>query len=88
MIFLKFYAFSVDDLKSFNYLDEIESLEGLLKRNFDDADIFVTINDIRDQESLYNLNDNAFTILKISSFIKKNFISKKSIKANYYSKVE
>lgn len=85
---LKFYAPPANGSKPFNYPGEIEPPEGLPKRNFGDADIPVTITDIWGQESLYNLDDNAFTTLKTSPSIEKDFASEESIKANYYPEVE
>jgi len=83
---LQFYAPPSDGSKPWNYV--VEPTDGSPKRNFGDADIAVTINDIRGQESKFNLDDNAFTTLKTTPSAEKDFTSEESIKKNYYPEVE
>ncbi len=84
---LKFYAPPADGSKPFNYPDGTPIPEGLPKRNFGDADLPVTIHDIRGQESLYHLDDNAFQTLKTGPSAKIDFMSDQSIKETYYPEV-
>jgi len=83
---LQFYALPPDGSKPWNYV--VEPTNGSPKRNFGDADIAVTINDIRGQESRFNLDDNAFTTLKTTPSVEIDFISEESIEKNYYPEVE
>ena len=83
---LKFYAPPVDGSKPWNYVNEPK--DGSPKRNFGDADIPVTITDIRGHESSYNIDDNAFQTLKTGPSAEKDFTSDESIKANYFPEVE
>ena len=83
---LKFYDPPADGSKPWNYVEQ--PTDGTPKRNFGDADIPVTITDIRGRESLYNLDDNAFTTLKTDSGADIDFTSDESIKKNYYPEVE
>ncbi|KAL8822152.1 MAG: hypothetical protein Q9191_007103 [Dirinaria sp. TL-2023a] len=83
---LKFYAPPVDGSKPWNYVKP--PTDGQPKRNFGDMDIPVTITDIRGQESLYNLDDNAFTTLKNGPSAETDFTSNESIKERYYPEVE
>ena len=85
---LKFYAPPADGAKPFNYPGEIEPPQGLPKRNFGDADIPVTITDIRGRESFFNLDDNGFCLLKSGSSAKVDFMSAESIEQVYYPEVE
>jgi len=83
---LKFYAPPVDGSKPWNYVEEPR--DGSPKRNFGDSDIPVTIKDIRGQESLYSLDENAFTTLKTSPSAEKEFVSEGSIREKYFPEVE
>ena len=83
---LKFFAPPADHSKPFNYPDEPP--EGMPKRNFGDKDIAVNIKDIRGQESLFNIDENAFGTLKIGHSAEVDFTSDKSIKEIYYPEVE
>ncbi len=85
---LKFYAPPADGAKPFNYPGEIEPPKSLPKRNFGDADIPVTIKDIRGQEFLFNLDDNAFCPLKTGPSAEVDFTSDESIKQIYYPELE
>jgi len=85
---LKFYAPPADGSKPFNYPNGTPIPEGLPKWNFGDADIPVTINDIRGQESLFNLDDNAFKAVKTSPSARIDFTSDQSIKETYYPEVK
>ena len=83
---LKFYAAPTDGSKPFDYPNEPPA--GLPKRNFGDADTAVTIKDIRGQESLYKIDDNAFEALKTGrppTHI--DFTSEASIKEKYYPEI-
>ena len=85
---LKFYAPPADGTKPFNYPGEIEPPEGLPKRNFGDADIPVTITDIRGRESCFNLDDNGFCPLQSGPSAEVDFTSDESIKQKYYPELE
>ena len=87
---LKFYAPPADGSRPFNYPGEIEPPEGLPKRNFGDADIPVTITDLRGRETCFNLDDNAFETLRTGgpSSAKVDYTSDESIKRVYYPEVE
>ena len=85
---LKFFDPPADGSKPFNYPLGTEPPEGQPRRNFGDADISVTIKDIRGQESLYNLDDNAFGTLKAGPSAGIDFTSDESIKEKYYPEVE
>ncbi len=83
---LKFYAPPPDGSKPFNYPGEPP--RGQVQRNFGDADTPVTIKDIRGQESLYNLDENAFATLKTGPSAENDFTSDESIIEKYYPEVE
>lgn len=85
---LKFYAPPTDGAKPFDYPGKIEPPEGLPKRNFGDADISVTITDIRGREPHFNLDDNGFCLLKSDSSAEVDFTSDESIKQIYYPELE
>ena len=83
---LKFYKAPADGSRPFNYVESPP--EGQPQRNFGDADLPVTIHDIRGQESNFILNINAFSTLKTSPSAEKSFTDDASIKKNYYPEVE
>lgn len=83
---LNFYKAPIDGSKPFNYVESPP--EGQPQRNFGDADIPVTIHDIRGQESSFNLDTNAFAALTTTPSPEKDFASDDSIKQNYYPEVE
>lgn len=83
---LNFYKAPSDGSKPFNYVESPP--EGQPQRNFGDADIPVTIHDIRGQESSFNLDDNAFATLTAGPSAEKEFTSDESIQKNYYPEVE
>ena len=83
---LQFYAPPADGSKPWNYVEQPP--EGRPKRNFGDADTPVIIKDIRGQESLFSIDENAFTILKTSPSVEQDFLSEESIKENYFPEVE
>ena len=83
---LQFYAPPADGSKPWNYV--VQPPEGRPKRNFGDADLPVTIKDIRGEESLYNVDDHAFAILKTGPSVEQDFTSDESIKENYFPEVE
>ena len=85
---LKFYASPADGSKPFNYPNGTDPPEGLPRRNFGDTDIAVTIKDIRGQESLFKLDDNAFETLKTGPSADIDFASDESIQHKYYPEVE
>ena len=63
--------------------------EGLPPRNFGDNTVDVTINDLRGQESAFNINTHAFAALQnVPPSAEKQFQDDASIKANYYPEVE
>ncbi len=83
---LKFYAPPPDGSKPFIY--PAEPPKGQVQRNFGDADTPVTIKDIRGQEYLYHLDDNAFATLKTGPSAENDFTSNESIIEKYYPEVE
>ena len=83
---LKFYDPPADGAKPFNYPDEPP--KGTPKRNFGDADIAVNIKDIRGQESAFNIDENAFSTLKVGHSVAVDFNSAESIKERYFPEVE
>lgn len=83
---LKFYKPPADGLKLWNYVEELQ--DGSPKRNFGDADIPVTIHDIRGQENLYTLEENGFSALKTTPSAENDFASEEAIRANYFPEVE
>lgn len=83
---LKFYKAPADGSRPFNYVESPP--EGQPQRNFGDADLPVTIHDIRGQESNFILDINAFSTLKTSPSAEKSFTDDASIKKNYYPEVE
>ena len=84
---LKFYAAPEDRSKPFNYVEQPP--EGLPQRNFGDADTAVTIDDIRGNESSFNLDVNAFAAFQnIGPSAEKEWTSDESIQAKYYPEVE
>ncbi|KAL8960906.1 MAG: hypothetical protein Q9193_002459 [Seirophora villosa] len=90
---LQFYAPPADGSKPFNYPDGTPIPQNLPKRNFGDADLPVTIKDIRGRESSFTLDDNAFTTVEAATGSSSvhddtDFTSEASIKANYYPAVE
>ena len=85
---LKFYAPPVDSSKPFDYPGKIKPPEGLPKRNFGDADIPVTITDIRGHESFFDLDDNGFCLLMSGSAAEVDFTDDESIKQIYYPELE
>ncbi|MCJ1441556.1 MAG: hypothetical protein MMC23_002045 [Stictis urceolatum] len=85
---IQFYDPPVDGAKPFNYPLGTEPPEGHPRRNFGDANIDVTIKDIRGQESLFSLDDNAFTTSKGGLSQDVDFTSEESIKTKYYEEVE
>ncbi|MCJ1475948.1 hypothetical protein MMC13_004612 [Lambiella insularis] len=86
---LKFFNPPADGSKPFNYPNGTDPPEGLPRRNFGDADIPVTIHDIRGRESSLNLDDHAFQPLTTGpSFTATNFASDESVKSEYYPEVE
>ena len=85
---LKFFAPPPDGSKPFNYPLGTEPPEGYPLRNFGDADIEVTIQDIRGRESLYNLDENAFTAMKAGPSNGVDFTSDESIKTKYYPEMD
>lgn len=85
---LKFFDIPSDGAKPFNYPLGTEPPEGMPRRNFGDADISVTVQDIRGQETLYNIDDNAFTTLKAGLSEDVDFSSSESIVEKYYPEVE
>ena len=58
------------------------------KRNLGDLDIPITIEDIRGQESLYSLDENALTTLKTGSSAEKDFFWGGSIREKYFPEIE
>ena len=85
---LKFYAPPANGAKPFDYPGKIEPPEGLPKRNFRDADIPVTITDVRGRESFFNIDDNGFCLLKSGLSAAVDFSSDESIKQTYYPELE
>lgn len=84
---LKFYKPPSDGTKPFNYVEAPP--EGKPQRNYGDADITVTIHDIRGHETEYTLDQNAFTALRnIPKSAEKNFLDDEGVKSNYYPEVE
>ena len=83
---IMFYDPPTDGSKPFNYPNDPP--EGLPKRNFGDANIAIAIHDIRGQESLYNIDDNAFDTLRTGSAVDVDFTSQESIEEKYYPEVE
>ena len=85
---LQFFDPPADDSKAWNYPLGTEPPSGQPRRNFGDADIAVTITDIRGQESKFNLDTNAFTTLKTTASTSSDFSSEKAIKETYYPEVK
>ncbi|TVY15565.1 Aspirochlorine biosynthesis protein N [Lachnellula arida] len=85
---LKFYDGPSDGSKPFNYPLGTEPPEEMPRRNFGDADVSVTIEDIRGKEALYNIDDNAFATLRAGLSPGVDFGSSDSIKEKYYPEVE
>jgi len=85
---LKFYDGPTDDSKPFNYPLGIEPPKGMPRRNFGGTDVSVSIKDIRGEEELYNIDDNAFATLKAGQSQGVDFGSSDSIKEKYYPEVE
>ncbi|KAL2054922.1 hypothetical protein ABVK25_004744 [Lepraria finkii] len=83
---LNFYAAPADGAKPFNYVETPP--EGQPQRNFGDIELPVTINDIRGQESNFNIDTNAFATLTTGPSAEKDFKDDVSIKKNYYPEVE
>ena len=83
---LQFYKAPEDGSKPFNYVGAPP--EGQPPRNFGDLNFPVTIQDIRGQESSFNLDQNAFSTLTTGESTEKDFVSDESIKKNYYPEVE
>lgn len=84
---LNFYKAPEDGSKPFNYVETPP--EGQPQRNFGNADIPITIDDIRGRESSYNLDNNAFAALtNIPPSAEKDFSDDESVKRNYYPEVE
>ncbi|KAL8832990.1 MAG: hypothetical protein Q9170_004589 [Blastenia crenularia] len=86
---LKFFAPPADSSKPYNYPDGTPIPPGFPKRNFSDADLPVTIIDIRDHESVYTLDSNAFTTFRTGTAgAEIDFTSDDAIKPDYYPEVE
>ena len=85
---LQFFDPPADATKAWNYPLGTDPPPGQPRRNFGDADIPVTITDIRGQESIFTLDTNAFTALKTTPSTSSDFSSEHSIKETYYPEVE
>lgn len=83
---LQFYKAPADGSRPFNYVESPP--EGQPQRNFGDIDLPVTIQDIRGQESSFNIDANAFGTLTTSASAEKFFTDDASVKENYYPEVE
>ena len=75
-----------DGSQAFTYPDEPP--EGLPQRNFRSANMEMLIHDIRGQESLYNIDENAFEPLKTGPSVDVDFTSKESVLEKYYPEIE
>ncbi|KAL9126871.1 MAG: hypothetical protein Q9217_004152 [Psora testacea] len=84
---LNFYAPPSDGSKPYNYVETPPT--GQPQRNFSDTQVPITINDIRGQESCFNLDDNAFAALQnVRESSERAFLDDASIKQKYYPEVE
>jgi len=83
---LNFYKAPADSSKPFYYVEVPPG--GQPQRNYGDANVPVTIYDIRGQESSFNLDNNAFATLTTSPSAEKDFTLDDSIKKKYYPEVE
>jgi len=62
---------------------------GETPRNFGDFDVQIRVHDIRGEESKYNLDKDAFTVVSgVPESAEKDFVDDDSIKKNYYPEVE
>lgn len=85
---LQFFDPPADGSKAWNYPLGHDPPPGQPRRNFGDANIPVTIIDIRGQESMFNLDTNAFTTLKTTPSTSSDFSSDTSIRETYYPEVQ
>ena len=85
---LQFFDPPADGSKAWNYPLGTGPPPGQPRRNFGDADIAVTITDIRGQESKFSLDTNAFTTLNTTASTSSDFSSEKSIEETYYPEVK
>lgn len=84
---LNFYDPPPDGSKPFNYVEAPP--EGQPQHNFGAVDISITIQDVRDHEADYTLDNNAFVALKnIPGSAEKAFTDDESVRRNYYPEVE
>ena len=84
---LNFFQPPADGSKPHNWVEAPP--EGLPQRNFSDNEVDITINDLRDHESDFNINTNAFAALKnVPQSSEKEFRDDDSIKTNYYPEIE
>lgn len=84
---LNFYKPPADGSKPFQYVETPP--EGESQRNFSDEAAEVTINDARGHEDEYNLDKDAFAIIKdVPPSKEQDFVNDKSIEANYYPELE
>lgn len=84
---LNFFQSPSDGATPYNYVDSVP--EGEPRRNFGDETREVTINDVRGQESQFNLDNDAFQVVQdVPPSAEKDFTDDESIKANYYPELE
>ena len=84
---LNFYAPPPDGSRPHNYVEAPPP--GQPQRNFDDATVEVTVNDVRGHEADFNINNNAFAALtNVPPSTEKDFTDDASIKEKYYPEVE
>ena len=82
-----FYNPPEDGSKPFNYVEKPP--EGQPQRNFSDASLEVTVDDIRGREADFNLDSNAFAaVTNVPPSAEKDFTDEESVKKNYYPEVE
>lgn len=83
---LNFFNPPEDGSAPFNYVEQPP--EGQPQRNFSDIEVPVTIDDIRGQEHIFTLDQNAFEALKDISSAEHDFDDDAHIKKAYYPEVE
>ena len=84
---LNFYSPPSDGSKPFNYVEAPP--EGQPQNNFGAVDVSITIQDVREHEADYTLDNNAFVALKNRpASAEKDFTDDESVRRNYYPEVE
>jgi len=84
---LNYFRPPEDGSAPYNYVEK--QPEGVAQRNYGDFDVQVPFTDIRGRESQYNLDTDAFQVIKnVPESAEKDFSNDESVKKNYYPEIE